>query len=85
MGLLLVVAGVSEVRCPAGIRSIRGTLHHAVYRRQYLVHGFGPPRHGQRYGKSAQKWQLCKLKSYFIPYLIGIVGNYEFYVRFGAI
>lgn len=60
MGLLLVVAGVSEVRGAPGVRSVRGAVHHAMYRCQYVVHGTRPPRHGQRHGKGAQEWQLCK-------------------------
>lgn len=60
VGLLLVVARVPEVRGPPRVRPVRRVVHNAMYRGQHAVHGFGPPRYGQRYGESAQKWQLCK-------------------------
>lgn len=60
VGLLLVVARVPEVRGPPRIRPVRGVVHNAMHCGQHVVHGFGPPRYGQRYGESAQKWQLCK-------------------------
>lgn len=67
VGLLLVVAGVSEVRGSVGVRSVRGVVHHPVYRSQHAVHGARPPRHGQRHGEGAQKWQLCEYHAYMSP------------------
>lgn len=46
VGLLLAVAGVSEIRRTAGVRSVCRVVHHTLYRRQYAVHGSGSPRYG---------------------------------------
>lgn len=58
LGLLLALARVSKVRVPVGLWSVRRTLYHTLHRRQYALHGIGSSRHGQRYGKSTQVWQL---------------------------
>lgn len=69
LGLLLALARVSKVRVPVGLWSVRRALYHTLHRRQYALHGTGSSRHGQRYGKSTQVWQLreyCDTRKYSI-------------------
>ena len=53
VGLLRAVAHLPEMGRLPRLRSLRGTLHHALYRREYTLYGLRSSRHGPGHGESA--------------------------------
>lgn len=62
MGLLLGLEKVCRACGVAGVRSLRGAVHHPLHRRQHALHGHGPLRHELQLRVLPQDGKLCEWK-----------------------